>query len=738
LPRMVLPLDERVLINVTDTNDIFCYRDTNGDGVHDEKVKFYEGGPRGGNLEHQPSGLIWSMDNRMYMAGNAYSLRFNNGTPIKESTASNGGQWGCAQDNFGKVWFSNGGGEKSFLNFQTHIQYAAIAAPEQMAAGFMTVWPLVPIPDVQGGNSRFRPVEKTLNHFTASCGHEIFRGDRLPADLNGDALIGEPVGRLIRRAKVKVTEGITQLSNPYEQSEFIRSKDPNFRPVNMTTGPDGCLYIVDMYRGIIQEGNWTREGSYLRKVIKQYGLEKNFGRGRIWRLVHKDFKPGPQPRMLEETPAQLVKHLEHPNGWWRDTAQKLLVLKGDASVAPALKELAKSHANIYTRMHALWTLDGLNATDAAFVLERLKDSDPAMRAAALRVSETLVAKGDTTLPAAIKELTKDSEATVALQALMTQRFLKLPDAAADLQTAAESHPAKGVQTISKLLMNAGKPEATASMSPEEKKSFARGSEIYKELCFGCHGNDGKGMPLVGAPKGTLMAPPLSGSKTVLGHKDAIVAVLLHGMSGPVNGKTYDAQMVAMNTNPDGWIADISSYTRNSFGNRGSFVTNEDVKRLRAAFKDRKEPWTAETLAAHIPKPLTNTKDWKLSASHNPKSLQACIDEKADTRYDTAAQQAPGMWFQVELPETSRLRGIKLDAGNSPNDYPRGYRVEVSMDGKQWNSPVAEGKGNGPLTEIDLPPTEAKFLRITQTGKAPGLFWSIHEMQILGEAVAGKK
>jgi glucose/arabinose dehydrogenase len=264
LPRMVLPLDDRVLINVTDTNDIKMYRDKNGDGVADEETEFFVGGPRGGNLEHQPSGLVWALDNGMYTAGNNYRLKWDNGKALKEPAASNGGQWGCAQDDFGKVWFSNGGGERGFIAFQTHIQYAGINLPDQVKPGFMEVFPLVPIPDVQGGKSRFRPDAKTLNHFTASCGHTIFRGDRLPEDMRGDAFIPEPVGRLIRRAKVENKEGMIVLSHPYqdEKSEFIRSTDPNFRPVNMTTGPDGCLYICDMYRGIIQEGNWTREGSY--------------------------------------------------------------------------------------------------------------------------------------------------------------------------------------------------------------------------------------------------------------------------------------------------------------------------------------------------------------------------------------------------------------------------------------------------------------------------------------------
>ena len=96
-----------------------------------------------------------------------------------------------------------------------------------------------------------------------------------------------------------------------------------------------------MYRGIIQEGNWTKEGSYLRKVVLQYGLDKPVGLGRIYRLVHESAKPGPLPKMNSETPAQLVAHLAHPNGWWRDTAQKLLVLKQDHSVVPALTAMAR-------------------------------------------------------------------------------------------------------------------------------------------------------------------------------------------------------------------------------------------------------------------------------------------------------------------------------------------------------------------------------------------------------------
>ena len=271
--------------------------DENGDGVADEKKLFYKGGPRGGNLEHQPSGLIWSMDNWLYTTYNAWRLRLDpkSGTVRRESTANNGGQWGLTQDNHGKPWYVNAGGERGPVNFQVPIVYGALNAREQFAPNYRVVYPLVPIPDVQGGTRRFRPQEKTLNHFTATCGQEIYRGDRLPKELLGNLFFGEPVGRLVRRTVIKNDGGVSLLSNPHKESEFIRTPDAYFRPINAVTAPDGTLYIVDMYRGIIQEGNWVRRGSYLRKVVQQYQLDKAIGRGRIWRLVHKDHKPGPQP-----------------------------------------------------------------------------------------------------------------------------------------------------------------------------------------------------------------------------------------------------------------------------------------------------------------------------------------------------------------------------------------------------------------------------------------------------------
>ena len=579
LPRILLPLKDSLLVQETDSGDIHEYRDRDGDGVADEKKLFFSGEHRTkANLEHQTSGLIWAQNNWLYTTYNSWRLRWTPQGAVKEPTAPNGGQWGVTQDDHGKPWFVNAGGELGPLNFQHPIVYGAFKVRNELTEGFKKVWPLVPIPDVQGGINRFRPQEKTLNHFTATCGGEIFRGDRLPVDLMGDLIFCEPAGRLIRRAKIAVSDGVTTLTNPYqnEKSEFIRTTDPYFRPVNLVTAPDGTLYLTDMSRGIIQESNWTRSGSYLRGVIKEYGLDQNIGNGRIWRLVHDGQSLGPAPRMLDETPAQLVAHLAHPNGWWRDTAQKLLVLSQDKSVAPALTEMARTHANPLARQHALWTLEGLDALTAALVREKLADTDPHVRVAAIRASETLFKRGDRSLQSEILARYRDADPTIAIQAMMTAHLLQWPEAKPLTQQIATASASAGVKAIATRLLSPLSAQLPAGFGEPETKILERGQEVYMQLCFACHGLDGKGVPLEG--KSTALAPPLAGSATVAAQRDALITIMLHGVSGPINRVTYDAQMFPMGANDDDWVAAIASYVRVGFGNKGSLVTAGDVTR----------------------------------------------------------------------------------------------------------------------------------------------------------------
>jgi mono/diheme cytochrome c family protein/glucose/arabinose dehydrogenase len=734
LPRNLLTLDHRVVIGETNTNDLFIYEDTDGDGVSDKKEEFYIGGNRGGNLEHQPNGLVWALDNWLYTTYNSYRLRYRDGKVEKEGTGGNGAQFGISQDDYGKMWMVNGGGEKGPVNYEQHILYGQFGGG--MEADFRIPYPSIGLFDYQGGTRRTRP-DGTLNHFTATTGADIYRGDRLPKELYGNIFFGEPVGRLVRRAQIVVEEGMTELRHPHaaDKTEFLRSSDPCFRPVNMGTAPDGTLYVIDMYRGIIQEGNWVRPGSYLRKVVRQYALDKNFGHGRIWRLRHADHKPGPQPKMLDETPAQLVAHLSHPNGWWRDTAQKLIVLKGDKSVAPALRALLAESDNHLARIHAMWTLEGLGDLTADDIRVGLKADHAKVRHSAIRASESVHRAGDTSIEADLHAMSEDTDAEVLIQYMLTIRHLKIKDHAVVNRALATDHALRGVREIGAKITGGGggkKKPAAPQMTKAEQESHKRGKAIYDSLCTNCHGKDGKGTPMVGegVPKGSLLAPPFSGSPSLTGHHDLPIRVVLHGLAGEIRGKAYLGQMIPMNTYDDKWIADVTSYVRNSFGNHAPFIKPDQVAKVRAATADRKTPWTMKELDAIVPQKLSNRKAWKFKANHG-KNFANAVDGKSDTRWDTKKAQVPGMWLQIELPSPVKLAGILMDSRASARDYPRGYKVTLSDDGKIWTEPVATGAGAHPLTAIYFDQPTTSFIKIEQTGNTDGLYWSIHELEILG-------
>jgi mono/diheme cytochrome c family protein len=587
----------------------------------------------------------------------------------------------------------------------------------------------------------------------------------MPKDLQGDYLYGEQVGRIVRRVRPENKEGVTVIRNFYDGNEFIKSTDPYFRPVDQTTAPDGSIYITDMYHGIIQEAQWSGPGTYLRARIQQYDLDKVIHKGRIWRLVYDGVKTDrsdalardkTMPRMNEETPAQLVTHLGHPNGWWRDTAQQLLVLKQDKSVVPALQQKLNASTNLLERFHSLWTLEGLGALDAATVRQQMADKEPRMRIQAIRASETLYKAGDRSFAADYKKLTQDPDVNVVVQAMLTMNKWKVPDAPATIKALADSNKARGVQLVATTILN---PNANAgrgfgpgrgtgpSYTPEQQGIIDRGGQIYKELCFACHGEDGFGAPRPGDTSGATMAPRLAGSPRVNGHRDYVIKAILFGLTGPLDDRTYTDVMIPMGSNPDDWVASVSSYVRTNFGNTGGLVTAADVKRVRDANTARKAPWTIPDLQASLPKVLLSDPSWKLTASHNPAAAAAALSMAA---WNSQTPQAPGMWFQIELPKPVTITEVQFEStaaggrggggrgaqqpGAAPPPppqpgYPRGYKVETSMDGTSWKT-VAEGTGAGVTTSISFAPVQAKFVRLTQTSTTENApVWSIQQLRL---------
>ena len=519
-----------VLTMESNADEVWKFTDTNNDGVADKKELFATGFGRLANVEHQQSGLFWAMDNWFYSTVNAFRARPSlNGGPVRqEPTGGNNAQWGAAMDNYGKVYFQ-GGASGMPGYFQLPVHYGNFSVPDQFEENLNITWGApVLIADMQGGLPAVRLPDGSLNRSTAGAGNDVFRGHRLPQDMVGDYFYGETVARIVRRLRPVKADGLTQMRNVYPLSEFIRSTDPLFRPVDMTTAPDGTMYITDMYRGIIQQATWSGRGTYLRRKIEQYQLDKVTSHGRIWRLTYDGIeRDKTQPRMLNETPAQLVAHLSHPNGWWRDTAQQLLVLEaGQVGGAGAAEAGGDARREQPARAHPR-AVDAGRARRARRVVRPRADEgrgsadshpgDPRQR-------DALQGRRSHRLPRTTGRRRRTATPTSPSRRMLTSKLFNLPDLKAIVESAQAANKARGVQVIGTQILNpaaanagrgggggrGGPPPFTA----DEAAVIDRGDKVYKELCFTCHGPDGRGAPQDGGPAGTIMAPSLVGSPRV--------------------------------------------------------------------------------------------------------------------------------------------------------------------------------------------------------------------------------
>jgi mono/diheme cytochrome c family protein len=181
-----------------------------------------------------------------------------------------------------------------------------------------------------------------------------------------------------------------------------------------------------MYHGIIQHKGYITE--YLRDQILSRKLDQPQGNGRIYRVMHESTKRGPQPALSKATTAQLVNTLAHPNGWWRDTAQQLLVQRADPAAAPLLKSQAETAPDWRTRLHALWTLDGFDALEPSTVVKALDDQSRDVRASAVRLSERWL--GDAKLPIQAAVLKKLDDQDWAVRRQLAATLGSLPDTSA--------------------------------------------------------------------------------------------------------------------------------------------------------------------------------------------------------------------------------------------------------------------------------------------------------------------
>ena len=279
------------------------------------------------------------------------------------------------------------------------------------------------------------------------------------------------------------------------------------------------------------------------------------------------------------------------NGAWRDMAQRILVARGDKEVIPALKKMVANEPSDLGRMHALWTLDGLDASEPGILLAAMKDKSAIVRAAAVQIAEPMI-KENPTLLKAVESLNNDSNDDVKVQVFLTRSTVfaeKSGQHIADLRKAAPTN-----KLVNYLEEADTRKKKDAVMAIQEKK----GQVFYNQLCFACHGADGKGM----RQEGKLLAPDLTRSKRVAGNPEFLTALVLKGLTGPIDGQTFgDGLMLPLESYSDEKIADVLTYIRRTWKNKHKPVgiSAEQVGKVRKMVEERKTPWTMEELEAHM-------------------------------------------------------------------------------------------------------------------------------------------
>ncbi len=396
-----------------------------------------------GNTQLRVNGLFWGLDNQVYAANGRSDgevrapdepsskavsirrrdLRFRlkqrpgSGQAVGVEAIAGFSQFGLAHDDWGNRFPSwNTIPIRHVVLEQQALDRNPYLAETSSVASILDLADGGRIFGISPAQARFN--RESVAFFNASCGLTIERGDWLPATYHGNAFVCEPLTNLVHRRTLEPS-GVTFVARRADPGrEFLASSDPAFRPVNLATGPDGALTIVDMYRELVEHPQFVPESARGTVDFRRW-----HDRGRLWRVRPKAGATSPRgrrPNLSQAGVPELVALLGHSNGWWRITAQRLLVERQDRAAVPLLIAALKDTRNPLTRLHALWSLAGLDAVDTDVIRQVISDSHPGLREHALRVASAIESQQHSRLlpTTSLVARAEDPEIRVRLQAAL--------------------------------------------------------------------------------------------------------------------------------------------------------------------------------------------------------------------------------------------------------------------------------------------------------------------------------
>lgn len=587
----------------------------------------------GGNAEHQANGLFRALDNWIYGANCDKKYRKKGNKWLIEPAHSRG-QWGMSQDNYGRLFYNNNsqnllgdyfppGISAINTNQQSTTCYNEVIVPDNR------VYPSRPTPGVNRG---YMPgvLDSSLRlvNFTAASGPVVYRGDLFGSEYESNAFVAEPSANLIKRNILEDKGNIVVGRQAYAGKEFLSSADERFRPVTLYNGPDGALYVMDMYRGIIQHKTYLTD--YLKNEIKSRKLAQPLNCGRIYKIIPKH-KQSSASDTMPTNPDQLIKLLNASNGWIRDKAQQMIVDRKLTQLIPALRQNLQLTSQPLTVIHSLWTLEGLNALKPKDILPLLKQTDFKIRLQALSVLPSVMSKKTYRQYLPVINQMSDQKDTLASPYLaflaqsinpfnavvasnLSLKILKqnphnifVADAIISGLKGKENIFLRKVNSLyadtamaikkrlNKILIDIA--NSKNKSNPVLKTEFPKGAAIFEAVCKTCHGSNGNGI--------STLAPPLNKSEWINGNKDKLLSIVLFGLNGPVqvNGKVYKApeingEMPGIASNKDfsdEAIAQLLSFVRKSWSNKAEKIDSTDVKKIRKKFEGRQKSFTIEKL-----------------------------------------------------------------------------------------------------------------------------------------------
>ena len=582
-----------------------------------------------GNPEHQPNGLMMNVDNWIYNAKSHFRYQRKNGEWIKEPTSFRG-QWGISQDNFGRLYYNDNTRQligdymlpNRLTRNQNHIPKSGIS---ELLTKDQRVYPLHAAAVNRGYAKGILDQDSLLVNVTAACGPLVYRGGTFPNEYNQNVFVCVPEANLIKR-NILSFKGDSVLANQaWQDKEFLASFDEGFRPVSLSNGPNGSLYIVDMHRGVI--GHHAYLSPYLRKKAKEMQLDTIVNYGRILKVDDQNMIPSKIPDWELLSDSELVVLLKHSNGWIRDRAQHYLVYKQQNGAVSELQKLTIDSQNPIAQIHAMHTLNGLDALtyDLLKVVADKSEADVASHAIVLleefasidRASDTgalfndLMSRNELAIDlylantvgtwvsvskdpfmSLLNDLEKEHGDNPIFQEAILSGMGEVSNTVLDVLKDQDNSLEKGIAKIlEQRLKKKINPIFLKKALTEDTRT--KGAKLFRQICSSCHGMGGEGIQ--------GMAPPLVHSEHIDEVKN-LALIILHGLKGPVhvNGKLYELNhaMPGLGNNKaldDKDISDIISYVSNAFSDKPKGVRPAKIKELRNEKPEKGSEYTEEEL-----------------------------------------------------------------------------------------------------------------------------------------------